>query len=295
MDQVIKTLIGHSDEGKYLITKLRFPRTATAILCGIAFGVAGNIFQTLLNNPLASPDIIGVSSGSTAAAVYCILFLNLNRNVVSIISVLAGILVAALIYRISYVGSYSTSRLILVGIGFQAFFTAIVNWMVMSAAEYDVPTAMRWMTGNLNGIVTDSLPLLFIVVVICLLSIMALRHGMQSLALGDTVAIIHGVRINVVRTALIICSVLLIAFATSISGPIASIAFLSGPIAGKICGRNQSNILSSGLVGAILVLGGDFIGQNILATRYPVGVITGILGAPYLIYLLVSQNRKGNI
>ena len=96
-------------------------------------------------------------------------------------------------------------------------------------------------------------------------------------------------------TTLIICSVLLIAFATSISGPIASIAFLSGPIAAKICGRNQSNILSAGLVGAILVLGGDFIGQNLLSTRYPVGVITGILGAPYLIYLLISQNEKGNI
>ena len=105
----------------------------------------------------------------------------------------------------------------------------------MKAAEYDVPTAMRWMTGNLNGIVTDSLPLLFIVVVVCLLSIIALRHGMQSLALGDQVAIILGVRINLVRTTLIICSVLLIAFATSISGPIASIAFLSGPIAAKIC------------------------------------------------------------
>ena len=295
LDQVIKTILGLSDEGSYIIAKLRLPRTITAILCGIAFGVAGNIFQTLLNNPLASPDIIGVSSGSTAAAVYCILFLNLNRNIVSIISVFAGILVAILIYRISYVGSFSTSRLVLVGIGFQAFFTAIVNWMVMKAAEYDVPTAMRWMTGNLNGIVTDSLPLLFIVVVVCLLSIIALRHGMQSLALGDQVAIILGVRINLVRTTLIICSVLLIAFATSISGPIASIAFLSGPIAAKICGRNQSNIISSGLVGAILVLGGDFIGQNMLSTRYPVGVITGILGAPYLIYLLISQNKKGNI
>ena len=86
---------------------------------------------------------------------------------------------------------------------------------------------------------------------------------------------------------------MLIAFATAIAGPIASIAFLSGPIAARICGRNQSNILSSGLVGAILVLAGDFVGENLLATRYPVGVVTGILGAPYLIYLLIYQHRKG--
>ncbi|WP_026511011.1 FecCD family ABC transporter permease [Butyrivibrio sp. LC3010] len=289
--QVLKTITGVSKEGTYIIAKLRFPRMLTAVLCGIAFGVAGNIFQTLLNNPLASPDIIGVSQGSTVAAVYCILFLNLNRNIVSVISVVAGILVAVLIYRISYLDKFSSGRLILVGIGFQAFFTALINWMVMKAAEYDVPTAMRWMNGNLNGIVTDSLPLLALVVIICLGTIIALNHAMQSLVLGEQFAIILGVRVNFVRTLLMVCSVILIAFSTAISGPISSIAFLSGPIAGKICGRSHSNIVTSGLIGAILVLGGDFIGQNLLFTRYPVGVITGILGAPYLIYLLISQRK----
>ncbi|WP_044913736.1 FecCD family ABC transporter permease [Butyrivibrio sp. WCE2006] len=289
--QVLKTITGVSKEGTYIIAKLRFPRMLTAVLCGIAFGVAGNIFQTLLNNPLASPDIIGVSQGSTVAAVYCILFLNLNRNIVSVISVVAGILVAVLIYRISYLDKFSSGRLILVGIGFQAFFTALINWMVMKAAEYDVPTAMRWMNGNLNGIVTDSLPLLALVVIICLGTIIVLNHAMQSLVLGEQFAIILGVRVNFVRTLLMVCSVILIAFSTAISGPISSIAFLSGPIAGKICGRSHSNIVTSGLIGAILVLGGDFIGQNLLFTRYPVGVITGILGAPYLIYLLISQRK----
>lgn len=293
--QVLGTIFRGTKEGGYIITKLRLPRMFTAVLCGIAFGVAGNIFQTLLNNPLASPDIIGVSSGSTAAAVYCILFLNLNRNIVSVISVATGILVAVLIYRISYLNKFSSGRLILVGIGFQAFFTALINWMVMKAAEYDVPTAMRWMNGNLNGIVTDSLPTLAVVVLLCLVTIVALNHAMQSLVLGDQFAVILGVRVDMVRTLLMVCSVVLIAFATAISGPISSIAFLSGPIAGKICGRSHSNVLTSGLIGAILVLGGDFIGQNLLMTRYPVGVVTGILGAPYLIYLLIAQNKKGKI
>ncbi|MCR5716222.1 MAG: iron ABC transporter permease [Lachnospiraceae bacterium] len=290
--QVLHVLTGTSQEGAYLITRLRLPRTLAAILSGIAFGVAGNIFQTLLRNPLASPDIIGVSTGSTVAAVYCILFLNLSRGIVSVISVFAGILVAFCIYRISYTDRFSANRLILVGIGMQAFFNALINWMILKAAEYDVPTAMRWMTGNLNGIVTDSLPLLFLVVIFSLTCILLLRHGMQSLTLGDEYAIILGVRVRIVRAALILCSVMLIAFATAITGPISSIAFLSGPIATKICGKSQANILSSALVGALLVLGGDFIGQNLLFTRYPVGVITGLLGAPYLIYLLI-QNQKG--
>lgn len=281
--------------GENVFLMFRLPRTIAAIFSGIAFGVAGNIFQTLLKNPLASPDIIGVSSGSTAAAVYCILFLNMNRGVVSLVAVLAGILTSMVIYKVAYINTFSANRLILVGIGAQAIFTALISWMIMTASEYDVPTAMRWMNGNLNGIVMDSLPLLIGVVVISLIVIICLRHAMASLTLGDAYATILGVHVNLIRSLLIICAVVLIAFATAITGPISSIAFLSGPIAKRICGHNQSNIISSGLVGAILVLGGDFVGQNLLYTRFPVGVITGLLGGPYLIYVLIRQNKGGQL
>lgn len=282
-------------ENNYIIMKLRIPRTIAGIFCGIAFAIAGNTFQTLLGNPLASPDIIGVSSGSTVAAVYCILFLNLNRGLVSAISVVTGLLSAFLIYRLSCKNGFSTNRLILTGIGAQAFFTALINWMVMKAAEYDVPTAMRWMAGNLNGITTDTLPLLISVVVLSFIIMMYCNQSIRSLELGERYAKILGVNVGVVRTLLIFCSVILIAFATSISGPIASIAFLSGPIASRICSNNQTNFVSSALIGAILVVAGDFIGQNLLATRYPVGIVTGLLGAPYLVYLLIRQNKGGLI
>ncbi|MCR5771947.1 MAG: iron ABC transporter permease [Butyrivibrio sp.] len=289
--EVLNMIISKSDN--YIVMKLRLPRTLAAIFCGMAFGIAGNTFQTLLGNPLASPDIIGVSSGSTVAAVYCILFLNLNRGIVSLLAVIAGLVAALLIYKISNTDGYSANRLILTGIGAQAFFTALINWMIMKAAEYDVATAMRWMTGNLNGITVDSLPFLIIIVLISLIIMSNLRNALRSLELGEAYATILGVRTDFIRTILIICSVCLIAFATAISGPISSIAFLSGPIATRICGKSQTNLASSALTGAILVLAGDFIGQNILPTRYPVGIITGILGAPYLIYLLISQNKGG--
>ena len=275
----------------YILMKLRLPRIIAAILCGLAFGVAGNTFQTLLGNPLASPDIIGVSSGSTVAAVYGILFLHANRGVVSLMAVLAGLLTAVLIYRVAYNGAYSTTRLILTGIGVQAFFTALINWMVMRAAEYDVPTAMRWMTGNLSELSTDAIPILLVIVTVTVLIIAGLRNSLRGLELGDAYATILGIKVNVARIALIICSVVLIAFATAVSGPISSIAFLSGPIATRICGKNHTNTLSAGLMGAIIVLASDFVGQNLLPTRYPVGVITGLLGAPYLLYLLISINR----
>ncbi len=291
--EVLTTLL--QKENNYILFKLRLPRTLAGIFCGIAFAMAGNIFQTLLGNPLASPDIIGVSSGSTVAAVYCILFLNLDRGLVSFLSVLAGVLSAFLIYKIAYKNGYSSARLILTGIGAQAFFQALINWMIQKASEYDVPTAMRWMAGNLNGITTDSLPLLILVVVTSMLILGYHRNALRSLELGESYATILGVKVTFTRGIFILCSVALIAFATSISGPIASVAFLSGPIARRICSSNQTNLASSSLVGAILVLAGDFVGQNLLFTRYPVGIITGILGAPYLVYLLIKQNKGGTL
>jgi iron complex transport system permease protein len=290
--QVLQVLLGAEVPGAgYLIWNLRLPRLLAGIFCGIAFGVAGNTFQTLLQNPLASPDIIGVSSGSTVAAVFGILFLHANRGLVSVMAVASGLLTSLLIYKIAYTGTYSKARLILTGIGVQAFFTALINWMVMNAAEYDVPTAMRWMTGNLNGLSTDAIPALCVVVTLTTICIAAYRNSLRGLELGDTYATILGIRVNASRILLIVCAVVLIAAATSVAGPIASVAFLSGPIATKICGKNQTNTISSGLMGAILVLAADFAGQNLLPTRYPVGVITGLLGAPYLLYLLISMNK----
>ena len=290
---VIKTLLGTSSDHAFIIKKLRLTRAVTGILAGMAFGAAGYTFQTLLGTPLASPDIIGVSSGSTVAAVFSILVLHLNRGVVSLIAVAAGICSAALIYRLSNVNGFSQNRLILTGIGVQAFFAALINWMLLKAAEYDVPTAMRWMAGNLNGIVTESLPLLCIVVAAGLTGLILLGENLKSLSLGDAYATVLGVNVNLVRGGLIIISVMLISFATAITGPIAAVSFLAGPIAARLFGNNRSNVLPAALIGAILVLFGDFVGENLLVTRYPVGVITGMLGAPYLIYLLIKQNAGG--
>ncbi|SDZ89423.1 iron complex transport system permease protein [Pseudobutyrivibrio sp. ACV-2] len=292
LSDVFKVLMGQDGiKGAYIIKNLRLPRTIAAVFCGIAFGVAGNTFQTLLRNPLASPDIIGVSTGSTVAAVYGILYLHASNGAVSVMALISGLAAAGAIYWIATKGGYSGARLILTGIGAQAFFTALINWMVLKGAEYDVPSAMRWMTGNLNDIKSDGLPLLIFVVIIITGGIMFMGNILKGLELGDAYATVLGINVNLSRIIIIILAVVLIAFATSVTGPISSIAFLSGPIATRICGKRQTNTVSAGLVGACIVLAADFVGQNLLPTRYPVGVITGILGAPYLLYLLININK----
>ena len=294
LDVVIRVLRGENIQGAtFAIATLRLPRMLSGLLVGIAFGIAGNTFQTMLRNPLASPDIIGVTSGSSVAAVFCILVLGLSGPAVSIISVISGLLVSMLIYLLSKDISFSGSRLILIGIGIQAMLQAAISFLLLKASQYDVPGAMRWLSGSLNGMTMKGIPTLFIVVMVFGIISLLFTKYLQVLELGDEFATTLGIRLNLVRIILILSAVFLIAFATSTTGPIAFVAFLAGPIASKIVWRGSSNVLASGLVGALLVLSSDMIGQYVFSTRFPVGVITGILGAPYMLFLLICINRRG--
>ena len=294
LDVVIRVLRGENIQGAtFAIATLRLPRMLSGLLVGIAFGIAGNTFQTMLRNPLASPDIIGVTSGSSVAAVFCILVLGLSGPAVSIISVISGLLVSMLIYLLSKDISFSGRRLILIGIGIQAMLQAAISFLLLKASQYDVPGAMRWLSGSLNGMTMKGIPTLFIVVMVFGIISLLFTKYLQVLELGDEFATTLGIRLNLVRIILILSAVFLIAFATSTTGPIAFVAFLAGPIASKIVGRGSSNVLASGLVGALLVLSSDMIGQYVFSTRFPVGVITGILGAPYMLFLLICINRRG--
>jgi iron complex transport system permease protein len=122
---------------------------------------------------------------------------------------------------------------------------------------------------------------------------LVLQRPLGVLRLGDDSAAGLGVRVGTVRVVLIIGAVALLAFATAAAGPIAFVAFMAGPIAARITGPGAALLVPSALVGAVLVLVADLLGQFAFDTRYPVGVITGILGAPYLVYLLIRTNRSG--
>ena len=268
---VLRVLSGENVEGAvFTIKTLRLPRMLTAILCGLAFGMAGNTFQQLLGNPLASPDIIGVTSGASVAAVFGILVLKLDGGTVSLMAVFSGLLVSALIYFLSQGGGFSNARLILTGIGMQAFLSAVISWMLLKASEYDVANALRWLSGSLNGVKLENVPRLTLVV----------------FGAGGAILLLN-------RQLSMLLALLLVAFATSVTGPVASVAFLSGPIATRLSGNGKNGMLTSALTGSTLVLASDLIGQFALPSRYPVGVVTGILGAPYLLFLLLQMNDKG--
>ena len=294
-ETVLRVLSGTDAGGAaFTIRTLRFPRMLTAILCGMAFGLSGNTFQQLLGNPLASPDIIGVTSGASVAAVFGILILKLDYGIVAVMAVFSGLLVSALIYFLSHKNGFSNTRLILTGIGMQAFLNSIISWMLLKASEYDVASALRWLSGSLNGVKMDTVPALAAVVFTAGLGILLLSRHLLILQLGEAHAVTLGIPVSITRLLLILLALVLTAFAASVTGPIASVAFLSGPIAARISGRGRSCMLAASLTGSILILISDLVGQFTLPSRYPVGVITGILGAPYLLFLLLRINHKGD-
>lgn len=293
-DVIMRVIFGEDIKGaSFAIRTLRLPRMLAGLFAGMAFGIAGNTFQTMLRNPLASPDIIGVTSGSSVAAVFCILVLHISGSLVSFFSVICGLLVALLIYLLSGGGNFSGGRLILIGIGIQAMLNAVISYLLVRANQYDVPAAVRWLSGSLNGMQMKSVPGLLAVVVVFGVILILLGRYLKILELGEQSAITLGVKTTRIRIVMILSAVFLIAYATAVTGPISFVAFLSGPIAGRLAGSGNSNVLPAGLTGACMVLLADIIGQFTFDLRFPVGIITGILGAPYLIYLLIRMNKTG--
>ncbi|MDT0143745.1 iron chelate uptake ABC transporter family permease subunit [Microbacterium sp. PRC9] len=294
LDEVVRVVLGQTVPGaSFTVGELRLPRAVLAILAGFAFGIAGVTFQTMLRNPLASPDIIGITAGASAAAVFGIVILSLSETAVSVLAVVGGLATALAIYLLSNKGGFAGTRLILIGIGVAAMLDAAVTYVLSKAPAYDLQAAMRWLTGSLNGATWSTLLPLAIASVVLVPALLAKGRDLNVLRLGDDAAASLGIRLQGTRVVVIVAAVALLAFATAATGPIAFVAFMAGPIAARIVGPGGSLLLPSAFVGALLVQLSDLLGQFAFDSRYPVGVVTGVLGAPFLISLLIRTNRSG--
>ena len=293
-DEIVRVLLGETVRGaSFTVGELRLPRAVLAILAGFAFGIAGVTFQTMLRNPLASPDIIGITAGASAAAVFGIVILSLGDTAVSVLAVVGGLATAGAIYLLSNKGGFAGTRLILIGIGVAAMLDAAITYVLSKAAAYDLQTAVRWLAGSLNGATWDVILPLAIASAVLVPALLSRGRALTVMRLGDDAAASLGVRLQGTRVVVIVAAVALLAFATAATGPIAFVAFMAGPIAARMVGSGGSLLLPSGLIGALLVQLADLVGQFAFDSRYPVGVVTGVLGAPFLISLLIRTNRSG--
>ena len=285
----------------FIVMENKLPRAVLGILIGVAFGLSGGLFQTMLRNPLASPDVIGISYGASAAAVLAIVVFGASGAAVSAAALAGAIGVALVIYAISRGGSGGRSanaagnRLILAGVGIAAALGAVVNFLMTRADIRTASEALIWLNGSLNSANWERVGVLLASLAVLVPALALLAGPLRMLELGDDAAAGLGIRVNAVRFGLVITAVALAAVATAAAGPVAFVAFLAGPIARRVVG--WPSLPASAFTGAWIVLAADYFAYNVAplilaGTVLPVGVITGALGAPFLLWLLVTSNRK---
>lgn len=277
----------------FIVRDLRLPTATAALAVGVAMGISGIVFQKLLGNPLASPDFVGVSSGASLFAVSAIVLFGASSTMISASALVGSLLTSFLIYVLAWRDGISGYRFILIGIGVSQFMLSIVGYIVARADLYDARQAMTWLVGTVGQAGSGELRILLGALVLLIPAALILERPLRSLELGDDTAKALGTRVEASRLALIVLSIVLIGFATAVAGPIMFVALIAGPIAQRLIGSGSGGIVAAGMVGAIIVLGADLVAQHCLPTALPTGVVTGIIGAPYLIWLLATVNREG--
>ena len=299
--EVVRSLLspftGLADKGiDFIVLNVRLPRATLAVLTGMSFALSGIIFQTLLRNPLASPDIIGISHGASAAAVFCIIMLGLSGFSVALGALAGAILTALVIYALSWRGGVTAYRVVLIGIGMAAIMSSVMSWLFTRARLFEVQKALGWLIGSLNAAGTGDIAIIAVALVILLPLTVLLVRALDAMQLGDDTATALGTRVEAVRLSLMLVAVAYAAFATSAVGPVTFVAFVAGPIARYLLAGAGKGFPQAALVGALVMLGSDLVAQHALpSVQLPVGVVTGVFGAGFLLWLLVVSNRAGKV
>lgn len=289
-----RILAGETIPGaSFIVMQNKLPQTVLAVLVGAAFGTSGAVFQTMLRNPLASPDIIGITSGSSATAVFAIAVFGASGVALSAYSLAGALAVAFLMYAMSMRKGVAGQRLVLIGIGLAAMLTAVTSYFLTRTDVRVAAEALVWLNGSLNNATWQRVAILAAALALLLPATAAAARALPPLELGDDAAAGLGLAVERHRLALVLLGVALAAVATAAAGPVAFVAFLSGPIARRVMG-GRASLAAAAIVGSLIVLSAEYLSVNLIPeTALPVGVITGALGGPFLIWLLVTTNRVG--
>lgn len=292
--QVWQALTGSAPRNLALIViDWRLPRVLTALLIGAALGVSGAIFQSLLRNPLGSPDILGFNTGAYTGVLVALVLFDQSMGGMTAAAMVGGIATALLVWLLAWRNGVDTFRLIIVGIGIRALLMAFNSWLVISASLDAALSAGLWSAGSLNGLTWAKLPLTGTLIVMALLGAGLLARRMRLLEMGDESACALGVPVERTRMLLMLVGVMLTAAATALVGPVSFVALVAPQIARRLGGGLRLLLPMSALCGALLLLGADFAAQRLFQPyQLPVGVITVSLGGLYLLALLVRESRR---
>ncbi len=291
---VLKVLFGQPSANELVVGTLRLPRMTVGLLIGAAFGIAGALIQTVARNPLASPDIIGISQGASALTVGAMTFGITSYAVLPYLSIAGGILAAALVYAFAWRGGLHATRFVLIGIGFAIALRSVTHLFLTKGDYLVAQQAQIWMTGSLNGRGWDEAAPLAWALLLLLPAVLWAARAQRTVSMDDDTATALGVRLGRVRLGLVLTGVVLASVATATAGPVDFVALLAPQIARRMTRTAQIPLLCSALMGALIVVVADLLARRLLSpTELPVGVLTAAVGAPYLIWLIIKGRTGG--
>ncbi|WP_045824427.1 FecCD family ABC transporter permease [Williamsia herbipolensis] len=282
-----------------IVFDVGLPRALVALLVGVGLGLSGALTQTIARNPLATPDVLGITAGASAAAVFGIAFGSgwgsWFADVGTPISALVGAGIGALLmYLLAWRGGIDAFRLVLVGVALTWVFQALVAFGLTRARINDVGRAQRWLIGSVSDATWASVTTLSVTLVAAVIAVTAVRRGSGVLGLGEDLARGLGVRTSGVTAVALVVAVVVAAITVSAAGPIAFVALLAPQIALRLCATPAPPPIISGIVGGVLVVGSDLLCRSLLPAGLSVGVVTAGIGGPFLIYLMIAVSRKAS-
>lgn len=294
---VVTTLLGQGSRmDAFIVNELRLPRVATALAVGVALGLSGAVFQALVRNPLGSPDVLGFTQGASAGALTVMLIAGGSGLAVASGAVAGGLLTGAVMLLVAGRAGAHGYRLVLVGIGLSAILTGVIGYLLTKAQIIDAAQATLWLTGSLDGRDwEDALPLAVLLVLVVPPLVLASR-ALVMLEMGDQSAGALGVPVGRLRMLLYVGSVLLVSFAAAAAGPVSFVALTAPHLAKRLTRAPGPNLFASATMGAALLVVADWVAQRAFSGhQLPVGVVTGLLGGGYLVWLLVMERKAGRI
>lgn len=292
--EVWGALIDDPDAGfaRTVVVEWRLPRALAAVIFGAALGVAGAVFQSLTRNPLASPDVIGFSTGSYTGALVVITVIGGSYLAVAGGALIGGVATAAVVYLLAWRQGVQGFRLIIVGIAVSAVLSSFNTWLMLTADLEVALSAAAWGAGSLGDTSWEQVTLGGAAVVLLLALLALLAPGLRQLELGDDAARATGIRAEPVRLAVVGIGVALTATVTAAAGPIAFVALAAPQIARRLTRSAGVSLVPAAFVGALLLTAADLTAQHLLSVALPVGVVTVVIGGGYLVWLITHEVRR---
>ncbi|ELK48523.1 iron ABC transporter permease [Halobacillus sp. ACCC02827] len=298
---VFQTLIGNGTAyHELIIQSFRLPRIIVSFLVGACLAVAGGILQSLVRNPLASPDIIGITGGaSVAVVVFLMLFSDQNNSLMVSIhwmplaAFIGAVITGFSVYFLARKKTTSALRLVLIGIGVSMFMKSLTTLFMIKGPIYQATQANVWITGSVSAANWDQVTILLPAAVVLLLVTAMVTKQLDILDLGDGIATGVGSNVKLSRLLLLLLSIGLTAVGVAFAGGIGFVGLMAPHMARRLVGTGFAPLLPvAALLGGILVMLADFAGKTLfLPLEVPAGVFTAAIGAPYFIFLLYKSRN----